>query len=214
MFTGIIEEIGRVAAVQRTGKGYELAVEAHRVLAGTDLGDSIAVNGVCLTVTGLTPGSFTVGLSPETRSRTNLAALRRGDLVNLERALTPSSRMGGHFVQGHVDGIGVVSAFRQEDDSRWVTITAPRTLMRYIVPKGFVALDGVSLTVVDVHEASFTVMLVPYTQEHITLARQQVGHPVNIEVDILGKYVEKFLAQRSTPGEGVTPELLAQHGFS
>lgn len=213
MFTGIIEEIGTVVSMQRTGKGYELAVEAHRVLAGTEPGDSIAVNGVCLTVTGLTSHSFRVGVSAETRSRSNLAVLSRGDQVNLERALTPASRLGGHFVQGHVDDLGTVNAFRKDEDSRWVTINAPDTLMRYVVPKGFIALDGISLTVVDVHQSSFTVMLVPYTQAHISLARQRVGYRVNIEVDILGKYVEKFLAQRSAQGLGITPEFLAEHGF-
>lgn len=215
MFTGIVEEIGTVATWRRSGEGYSLALHARTVLEGTRLGDSIAVNGVCLTVTHLQPDGFVVGLSPETRQRTNLVRLHEGDAVNLERSLTPSSRMGGHFVQGHVDGTGTITAFRPDGDARWVTVEAPPGLMRYIVPKGYVALDGVSLTVVDVFESSFTVMLVAYTQQNITLSRQKAGYVVNLEVDILGKYVEKMLHARVSRPEtqGLSLDFLAEHGF-
>lgn len=213
MFTGIVEEMGLVARVQRTEKGYDLMIQAKKVLAGTQVGDSIAVNGTCLTVTHFNRGSFSVGLSPETRSRTNLAHLQEGHAVNLERSLTPTSRMGGHFVQGHVDGVGTVTAFRPDEDALWVTVSPPGELMRYIVPKGFIALDGVSLTVVDVTAHSFTVTLVAYTQQHITLPRQPVGYKVNIEVDILGKYVEKIIGQQWARQGGISPEFLAEHGY-
>lgn len=215
MFTGIVEEIGRVGRFRRTAKGFELTVQARTVLGDAKLGDSINVNGTCLTVTQLGGDSFIVGLSPETRSRTNLEGLRVGDHVNLERSLKPASRMGGHFVQGHVDGVGTVTALHREEDALWVTVGAPQELMRYIVPKGFVALDGVSLTVVDVYEESFTVMLVAYTQGHITLAQQQAGYRVNIEVDILGKYVEKQLKARFSKTETryISLDFLAEHGY-
>lgn len=213
MFTGIVEEMGAVTRLWRTGQGYNLAIRAKTVLADAKLGDSIAVNGTCLTITDFTSEAFTVGLSPETRARTNLEYLKEGHRVNLERSLTPTTRMGGHFVQGHIDSIGTVTQFRPDADALWVTIQTNPDLMRYIVPKGFIALDGVSLTVVDVFEDSFTVTLVAYTQQHITLPQQQVGYKVNIELDILGKYVEKLIAQQLGQSEGLSPEFLAQHGY-
>ena len=213
MFTGIVEEIGAVSRAQRTAKGYDLTIRSRIAREGAQLGDSIAVNGVCLTVTQLTADSFTVGLSPETRSRSNLQRLREGDPVNLERSLTPASRLGGHFVQGHIDGVGRVIALRPEEDSLWVTIQAAPELTRYIVPKGYVALDGVSLTVVDVGDDWFTVMLVAYTQQKISLARQTAGYAVNIEVDVLGKYVEKLVAHRLDKGSNLSAAFLAEHGF-
>ncbi|MEX1018247.1 MAG: riboflavin synthase [Litorilinea sp.] len=215
MFTGIVEEIGTVSQLQPSGDGYSLTLRARTVLEGTRLGDSIAVNGVCLTVIRLLSDGFVAGLSPETRKRTNLLRLHQGDGVNLERSLTPSSRMGGHFVQGHVDGTGVITAFRADGDALWMTIQAPDTLMRYIVAKGFIALDGVSLTVVDVFESGFTVTLVAYTQQQIMLSRQKIGYQVNLEVDILGKYVEKLLDARfdHMQKQGLSLDFLAEHGF-
>ena len=148
-------------------------------------------------VTALDAGGFVTGLAPETRRRTALDALGDGDRVNLERSVTPSTRMGGHFVQGHVDGTGTIEAFREDADALWVTIAAPPELMRYIVPKGYVALDGTSLTVVHADEARFDVTLVAYTRSHIVLPTREVGDRVNIEVDVLGKYVERLLAHRA-----------------
>ena len=193
MFTGIIEEIGTVETLAEVAGGWSLTVQATTVLENTRLGDSLAINGACLTVTNLTNHSFTVGLSPETLRRTNLGDLKPGDGVNLERSLTLNGRLGGHFVQGHIDGTGVVRAFHPEGDSLWVTVAAPAALLRYIVPKGYIAVDGTSLTVVDVLDDAFTFMLVAYTQQHITLPRKSIGSRVNLEVDMLSKYVEKFM---------------------
>lgn len=195
MFTGIIEEIGIVERLSQAEGGWSLTVQAVIVLEGTALGHSIAVNGACLTVTALTDGSFTVGLSPETLRRTNLGEVQPGDGVNLERSLAVNGRIGGHFVQGHVDGTGVIRSFRPEGDSLWMTVAAEPALLRYIVPKGYIAVDGTSLTVVDVLPDAFTFMLVAYTQQHITLPRKPVGSRVNLEVDVLAKYVEKFFGE-------------------
>ncbi|MCS6879856.1 MAG: riboflavin synthase [Oscillochloridaceae bacterium] len=195
MFTGIVEEIGTVKELIEVAGGWSLTVQASTVLEATGLGDSLAVNGVCLTVTNTTDSDFTVGLSPETLRRTNLGDLRLGDRVNLERSLALNGRIGGHFVQGHIDGTGVIRAFRPEGDSLWVTVAAPGELLRYIVPKGYIAVDGTSLTVVDVLEDAFTFMLVAYTQQHITLPHKPVGSRVNLEVDILGKYVERLMRE-------------------
>jgi riboflavin synthase len=195
MFTGIVEEVGIIETLSEVAGGWSLTVKAQTVLEGAHLGDSIAVNGACLTVTACADDSFTVGLSPETLRRTNLSALRPGDDVNLERSLAANGRIGGHFVQGHVDGTGEVRAFRPEGDSLWVTVGAAPELLRYIVPKGYIAVDGASLTVVDVFPDAFTFMLVAYTQQHITLPRKPMDSRVNLEVDILGKYVEKLIGE-------------------
>jgi riboflavin synthase len=170
-----------------------LSVRAERALTDLDVSHSIAVNGACLTVTALNEAAFTVGLAPETVRRTNLGELQPGEGVNLERALPADGRVGGHFVQGHVDGVGVIRALRPEDDSLWVTVESPAELLRYIVPKGFVAVDGVSLTVVEVFPDAFNFMLIAYSQEHIVLPRKTTGARVNLEVDMLGKYVERFV---------------------
>ena len=185
------------------------------MLEGTKLGDSIAINGVCLTVTHLGSNSFTVGLSPETRNLTNILHLSAGSQVNLERALTPMSRLGGHFVQGHVDGTGKVVGFARDDDALWVTIETSPSIMRYVVPKGFIALDGVSLTVVDVSDTQFSVHLVAYTQQEIVLPQKQVGYTITIEADVLGKYVEKMIASRfgKDPSSKITLDFLAANGF-
>jgi riboflavin synthase len=193
MFTGIVEELGAVRTCSRAGKGFALSIGCSVVLEGTALGDSIAVNGVCLTVTELHRHGFVTGLAPETRLRTNLDSLVIGSKVNLERSVTPTTRMGGHFVQGHVDATGVIRNFRRDEDALWVTIGAPAELMRYIVTKGYITLDGTSLTVVDVGPDWFSVTLVAYTQAHIVMPARQVGERVNIEVDVLGKYVERLI---------------------
>lgn len=195
MFTGIIEEIGTVTNVAPGAKGHELTIEAEITLDGTHPGDSIAVNGTCLTVTEFDDTSFKVGCAPETLHRTNLGSLAPGDRVNLERSLTPSTRMGGHFVQGHIDGTGTILETRPDKESLWLTISFDTDLMRYVVPKGFIAVDGISLTVVDALDDRFTIMLVAYTQEYVTLAGKRAGDKVNIEVDILGKYVERILSR-------------------
>ncbi|MBO9347199.1 riboflavin synthase [Chloroflexus sp. MS-CIW-1] len=194
MFTGIVEEMGTVAhIVGDQDQANQLTVNCHTVLEGTRIGDSIAVNGTCLTVTALTNHSFTVGLSPETLRRTNLGLLKVGDPVNLERALAFGGRMGGHYVQGHVDGIGEIVAIVPEGDSKRVTIRPPARLLPYIVEKGYIAVDGVSLTVAEMGRDTFTVALVAYTQSAVIMGHQQVGALVNIEVDIIAKYVERLV---------------------
>jgi len=194
MFTGIVEEMGTVAhIVGDQDQANQLTVNCHTVLEGTRIGDSIAVNGTCLTVTALTNHSFTVGLSPETLRRTNLGLLKVGDPVNLERALAFGGRMGGHYVQGHVDGIGEIVAIVPEGDSKRVTIRPPARLLPYIVEKGYIAVDGVSLTVAEMGRDTFTVALVAYTQSAVIMGHQQVGALVNIEVDIIAKYVERLI---------------------
>ncbi len=213
MFTGIVEEIGRVLRLSGGASGQRLTIGARKVLNGLQPGDSIAVNGVCLTVVDFNRESFTVEISPETLQKSNLGHLSRGGAVHLERALTLTSRLGGHFVQGHVDGTGKISGFKKSGETVVMKVQASSKLMRYIVLKGFVALDGVSLTVVDVDTYGFSVTLVPFTRKMTALAGQPVGYDVNIEVDILGKYVEKFLPQGRNTDSSITMEFLTQHGF-
>ena len=195
MFTGIVEEVGRVQRLWQIDGGWQLRVAAASVLADVQLGHSIAINGTCLTVTEFNSDTFTVGLSPETLRCTNLGDLLPAAEVNLERSLAANGRIGGHFVQGHVDGTGVIAKKQAEGNSLWLTIEAAPDLLRLIVPKGYVAIDGTSLTVVDVTSTYFTFMLVAYTQTHITLPRKPAGDRVNIEVDILGKYVKSLVAE-------------------
>ncbi len=214
MFTGIVEERGTIASCRESGDGFELAVSCSTVLQGTALGDSIAVNGVCLTVTSMSSTQFTAGLAPETRSRTNLADLSIGNPVNLERSVTPSTRMGGHFVQGHVDTTGSIVEFRPDQDALWVSIRVPAPLMRYIVSKGYITLDGTSLTVVDVGEDWFNVTLVAYTQQHIIMPGKSVGDSVNVEVDVLGKYVENLLKRESANHSTLSLDVLKENGYA
>jgi riboflavin synthase len=193
MFTGIVEETGIVQDVPPGG----LTIGARVVLAGANPGDSINVNGACLTVVRLYEGAFAVDLMPETVRRTNLGSLNVGDPVNLERAVAVGERLGGHMVQGHVEGTGLVVSLTREGDAVLVRYEAPSEIMRYVVRKGFIAVDGVSLTVVDRDDSSFSVSLVQYTQENTNLTRRQPGDAVNLETDILARYVEQLL-DRST----------------
>ncbi len=205
MFTGIVEEVGTVKAVSPTS----LTVAAVKVLEGTELGDSIAVNGVCLTATLLSADWFAVEVMPETLRRTNIGSLKAGDRVNLERPLAVGGRFGGHFVQGHVDGTGTVASTRREGDAILLSFEAPPEIMKYIVEKGFIAVDGVSLTVVEYSPTTFSVSLVGYTQDNTTLGGAKPADVVNLEVDIIAKYAERL-------GEGksnITTEFLAEHGF-
>ncbi|CAA7014007.1 unnamed protein product [Microthlaspi erraticum] len=197
VFTGIVEEMGHVRNLGIADHGgFDLKIGARVVLEDVKLGDSIAVNGTCLTVTEFDAEEFTVGLSPETLRKTSLEELERGSPVNLERALQPASRMGGHVVQGHVDGTGVIVSMEVEGDSLWVKVKADKGLLKYIVPKGYVAVDGTSLTVVDVfdEESCFNFMMVAYTQQNVVIPSKRIGHKVNLEVDIMGKYVERLLS--------------------
>ncbi|MCA5893591.1 riboflavin synthase [Isoptericola sp. NEAU-Y5] len=203
MFTGIVEELGTVVALTTGADGHDgggrLRVAAETVLDGTRPGDSIAVDGCCLTVTAVEDGTWTADLMGETLARTSLGARRPGDRVNLERALAADGRLGGHVVQGHVDGVGTVVS--RTPGKRWevVEVGLPGELARYLVGQGSVAVDGVSLTVVHAGDESFTVSLVPETLERTTLGRREVGERVNLEVDVLSKYVERHLAQGLVP---------------
>ena len=220
MFTGIVEELGQVLECRPTNTGFDLSVKCSTVLGDTKLGDSIAVNGVCLTVTELSNANFTAGLAPETRSRTNLDSLKPGAPVNLERSVTPSTRMGGHFVQGHVDATGTIKSFKKDKDALWVTIEVPTELMRYIVTKGYITLDGTSLTVVDTGPNWFNVTLVAYTQQHIVMPTKAAGDRVNVEVDVLGKYVERLISHQqhdnektSSASNNLSSEFLKENGY-
>jgi riboflavin synthase len=205
MFTGIVEEVGRVVSASK-GK---LKIATDKVLEGMQKGDSIAVNGVCLTVTTFDDKSFATDVMPETLDRTNLGLLRPGDGVNLERPLTPNSRLGGHFVQGHIDDKGRLSSISRRGQSLLLSFTAPAKLMPYLVEKGFIAVDGVSLTVIARDTSSFQVSIVGYTRDNTTLGKRGVGDVVNLEVDIIAKYVE----QLNKPQGGITLEFLQEHGF-
>ena len=213
MFTGIIEEVGHVKSLHRGAKSFTLEVEAEKVLEGTLVGDSIATNGVCLTVTSLTGHGFTADVMPETVSRTALGELVSGSPVNLERALSLQTRLGGHFVSGHIDGTGRIADRRQDDTALWLTIECDSKLLRYIIEKGSVTLQGVSLTVARVDARSFAVSLIPHTQAATTLHQAKVGDLVNIENDIIAKYVEKLLGKAPDNGSDLLDKM-AKYGFS
>lgn len=209
MFTGIIEETGAVRAVRRGARAAQLTVAARTVLEGTRVGDSIAVNGVCLTVTALDAGGFTADVMNETLCRSSLGALTPGSRVNLERAMPMNGRFGGHIVSGHIDGTGTITAVRPDGIAVWYTVRTTPQLLRYIVEKGSVAIDGISLTVASVEADRFSVSIIPHTVQETTIGAGRPGTTVNLETDIIGKYVEKLLPK---PGD-ITPELLAQAGF-
>ena len=206
MFTGIVEEIGRVTSVQ-SGK---VTIAASDVLRGLEMGGSIAVNGVCLTVSDFSANSFSVDIMPETLKRTNLGLLTAGDGVNLERPLALGGPLGGHLVQGHVDATGRIASIIWDDQTMLVRFESPPEVMRYVVEKGFITVDGVSLTVVTKDISSFQVSIVDYTQKHTILGSRRVGALVNLEVDIIAKYVEQLSLARSP---GITVDFLQEHGF-
>ena len=193
MFTGIVEEVGTVVEVTPGG----LTIGASRVMEGLGLGDSVSVNGACLTATDLGPGSFSVDVVPETLRRTNLGSLAEGGAVNLERGVRAGGRLDGHIVQGHVDGTGRVESVREDGDAVMVSIEAGPAIMRYVVEKGFVAVDGVSLTIVGCDDERFSVTIIPHTRERTVLGIRKPGDEVNIEVDILAKYVERLIRAES-----------------
>ena len=207
MFTGIVEEIGKVTSAQAGN----LVITANDVLPGIERGGSIAVNGVCLTVTDFNNNSFSVDVMPETLKRTNLGLLRAGDRVNLERPLALDGRLGGHLVQGHVDDTGRVASVIPEGEAMLIRFESPPEVMHFAVEKGFIAVDGVSLTIVSKDASSFWVSAVDYTRKHTTLGSKQVGDLVNLEVDIIAKYVEQLSQAHRT---GITADFLQEHGFS
>ena len=217
MFTGIIEETGTVRSITSRSAGTSLCIRAEKVLEGTAVGDSIAVNGVCLTVTSLSDGAFTADVMPETVRLTSLARLFPGAKVNLERAMSPSGRLGGHIVSGHVDGCGRVDAIVPDGIAKRVTISLETPLLKYIARKGSVTLDGVSLTVVAADDRSFAVSLIPQTRSATTLGELRTGSIVNVEVDLLARYIERLLTAGSPQKEekkgGLSLEWLQENGF-
>lgn len=216
MFTGIIEEVGEITGLRQTGTSTVLGVRAKTVLGGTKIGDSIAVNGVCLTVVRLTGDGFDGDVMPETLRRTNLGALKPKSRVNLERAMAADGRFGGHIVAGHVDGTGTITERKPEGNAVWITISAEPSLLRYVVEKGSIAIDGISLTVAYVDEFCFKVSIIPHTGEETTLLSRSAGYVVNLETDLVGKYVEKLMKPAEdpqAPASTLTAEFLAQNGF-
>jgi riboflavin synthase len=205
MFTGIVEELGAVESLEDQGDAIRLTVRADTVLEGTALGDSIAVNGCCLTVAELGDGTWTADVMQETLDKTSLRGVGPGDRVNLERAVTPTTRLGGHIVQGHVDGVGEVISRTPSEHWEVVEVSMPRELARYVVDKGSITVDGVSLTVVSAGEDRFTVSLIPETLARTTLGTRKVGDRVNLEVDVLAKHVERLLDARRTNDAGERP---------
>jgi len=212
MFTGIIQDVGRVHSWRARGAGKVLSVETVLETASFELGESVAVNGVCLTVAEFGPGRFDADVSPETLRRSNLGPLAVGSRVNLERALRPVDRLGGHFVLGHVDGTGAVRQRRPQGEFEEIAFQAPAEVRRYLVEKGSVTVDGVSLTVFARDPEGFSVAVIPHTLEQTTLVRCRAGDLVNLEADILGKYVEKLLGGARESG-GLSMEALARSGF-
>lgn len=216
MFTGLIEEIGRVESVVKSAKSASITIKAKKVLEGVMLGDSISTNGVCLTVTSFDSGRFSVDVMAETMRRSSFRHLTPGDEVNLERALSLGDRLGGHMVSGHIDGVGKVSRYDQEDNAVWITVSAPPEILRYIVQKGSIAIDGVSLTVAYVDDSVFKVSIIPHTKEETTLLNKKPGSEVNLECDMIGKYIEKFIDERAKKNgkKDIDLSFLSENGFA
>ena len=232
MFTGIVEELGEVSGRQQSRASSVLTVKGEKVMAGLQEGDSVAVNGVCLTVARIFPAAFYADVMPETLRKTNLHLLKNGEKVNLERALPVGGRFGGHFVSGHIDGTGKIMAEKKEANALLIKISAPAGVMNYLIPKGSIAVDGISLTVVDLGDDFFSVSLIPHTAKYTTLGYKKPGDSVNLEADLLGKYVQKFCLRYfkgeqsnnlseeqggafgpAEPGGGLTYDLLKKKGF-
>ena len=213
MFTGLIEEIGQVRQRRREGDFQRLTIGAQRVRTDLRLGDSVNIDGACQTVVELGMDSFAVESVAETLERTTLGQLQIGSAVNLERALCPQDRLGGHLVLGHVDGVGRISRLEQRHENWILAVEPPRALERYIASKGSIAMDGISLTVVEIGTGDFTMSVIPHTFESTTLARRRLGDRVNLEVDIIARYVERLLTAGSSPEQGLSLEKLRTMGY-
>lgn len=215
MFTGLVEEIGNIKAIIKSTKSAKITIKASKVLEEVKLGDSISTNGVCLTVTDFSTNYFTVDVMAETMRRSNLKNLSSGDEINLERALRLGDRLGGHMVSGHIDGVGVISKYKNEDNAVWITIKTPPELLRYIVEKGSIAIDGVSLTVAYVDDETFKVSIIPHTKDVTTLLRKKIGNEVNLECDMVGKYIEKLISvkEETNVKKGIDINFLSENGF-
>ncbi len=221
MFTGIIEEVGSVASIRKGAHSCVLTVNASRVLEDVHLGDSIATNGVCLTVTSFTSHSFSADVMHETLNRSSLGSLHIGSPVNLERAMLAGGRFGGHIVSGHIDGVGTISSIKEDDNAVWYTVEASSNILRYIIEKGSITLDGISLTVAKVTNSNFSVSIIPHTRAQTNLASKKVGDVLNLENDLVGKYVERLMLQPIAASQeqpeqkssGITKEFLSHYGF-
>lgn len=215
MFTGIVEEVGTIRAVNRGRNSSVLSIGADLILSDLKIGDSVAVNGVCLTATTKDSGGFTADVMHETLNRSSLGRLTAGSPVNLERAMTAEGRFGGHIVSGHIDGTGTITAIRRDDNALWYTVEAAPALLRYVVEKGSITIDGISLTVAAVGETWLSISAIPHTAAVTILGGKRVGDTVNLETDIIGKYVEKLLRPEpeASPQSKLTWEFLAQNGF-
>ncbi len=215
MFTGIVEETGIIKSVKWSSHSAIIGIKANKVLCGLKIGDSINTNGACLTVTSFDNTGFSVGVMSETMRRTNLNKLSAGSQVNLERALRFNDRLGGHFVSGHIDGTGIITGIRKEDIATWITVNATEDMLKYIVLKGSVALDGISLTIADVAKKQFMVTIIPHTTKETTLLSKNIGNKINIECDLIGKYIEKFMLakpHKSTTSK-IDMDFLKNSGF-
>ncbi|MCD8187621.1 MAG: riboflavin synthase [Ruminococcus sp.] len=216
MFTGIVEEIGTVRAVRQGSSSSFIEIQADKIFEDIHIGDSIAVNGVCLTVTEYSGNVFKADVMNETLRRSSLGGLRSGGHVNLERAMAANGRFGGHIVSGHIDGTGTISKIKSDDIANWYTIAADSAILRYIVEKGSVAIDGISLTVAAVTDADFSVSVIPHTASQTILSEKRAGDIVNLENDIVGKYVEKLIqpkTEEKKQDSSISREFLAQYGY-
>lgn len=214
MFTGLIEEIGTMKSISRKGEAMVLGIAASKIMDGMKLGDSIAVNGVCLTATSFESSSFTVDVMPQTYRHTNLKDLAPGSRVNLERAMAAGGRFGGHIVQGHVDGIGTILDVRRDQNAVVYTIApSNEEMFKFIIPQGSITIDGISLTVVQASEGKFTISIIPHTLSETILAIKRAGDCVNLECDVLGKYVDHLLNYKPKGKSGMNLSFLSEHGF-
>ena len=217
MFTGIIEEVGVIRSIKKGAQSAIITIEANTVMSDIHLGDSIAMNGVCLTVTSFDANSYNVDVMHETLRRTNLGELKSGSRVNLERAMAADGRFGGHIVAGHVDGTGTITSMTKDDNAIWIQIKTDTSVLKYIVEKGSITIDGISLTVASVDEKGFAVSVIPHTGAHTTLLEKKPGATVNLETDMIGKYVEKLLGfqkqEEEKTSSNITMEFLSSHGF-
>jgi riboflavin synthase len=218
VFTGIIEEIGKVKSVVKSAKSAKITVQAKKVLEDVKLGDSIATNGVCLTVTSFTKSEFTVDVMAETMRKSNLDLFSDGSPVNLERALRLGDRLGGHMVSGHVDGLGTIEGTLKEENAIWVTIGADASILRYVITKGSIAIDGISLTVAYVDDTCFKVSVIPHTKDETTLLGKNIGAKVNLECDLVGKYIEKLVLGKTNEShedrKSIDLDFLTRNGFA
>lgn len=215
MFTGIIEEIGIIQSIKKNNKSSVLSIQGKKIFEDIHMGDSISVNGVCLTVTTFSNKTFTADVMNETLSRSSLGSLKNGSYVNLERAMSSSGRFGGHIVSGHIDGTGRIIKIKRDDNAIWYTIIVEDNLIRYIVEKGSVAIDGISLTIANVNKNSFSVSIIPHTSQETILSHRLVGDIVNIENDVIGKYVEKLITfeKNKKDESNITMDFLINNGF-